>query len=441
MKYFIQIVILATKCIITKSSIHHYQDGRWSYMPSSKKGPDSWSSLYPKCGNTDLYSPIDLSYDKSNYSGELKPAKLEGHWIKDRKPSVSLTFENSYLVLTFHPNSEIKLTGLNLRSSLNDSKYILNKCFLHWGASSQSDGSEHNADFREFHMEMQCEFRQSTQLSQRNENRNQKEPKKGFDHRLMVSTFVTFIRQPSDLGMKKNRGWAQLLKQVKRFVSEVTTKVVFKLTLNDFLQMLSPDWSSYYMYEGSMTTPPCRPNITWYIFTEPVIVAEHLSQYLYQLNSQSHDAANAHFTVTGNTRPSLKHYKTRKVLRSFGLTDNIIRIRENQELFDQMMQVLMSPESRAYLKDSSKLKKKPPGKPNAFRDQKLSAAYNQAYNENKNLENQLRNLSHSKLEVKRPKYNITLRNHQKMMVAAKNDGSEKNMKPILILLSVALAIL
>ena len=39
-----------------------------------------------------------------------------------------------------------------------DFSHVLKQCLFHWGNSSFEDGSEHRADFREAHMEMQCEF-------------------------------------------------------------------------------------------------------------------------------------------------------------------------------------------------------------------------------------------------------------------------------------------
>ena len=89
-----------------------------------------------------------------------------------------------------------------------------------------------------------------------------------------------------------------------------------------------------------MTFPPCEGNVTWYVFTEPAIISQYLSTYLYSLHSGSHDATLGMFTIKGNNRPASKHYVNRTVLRSFVMNDHVIRMKQNTELFDRMMQSL-----------------------------------------------------------------------------------------------------
>ena len=76
-----------------------FTESLWSYLPDSKKGPNFWKFHYPSCGQQDIYSPLDLSFDKSEYSADLRPAQFEGHWVSDRKSSMSIQLQHSLLGL------------------------------------------------------------------------------------------------------------------------------------------------------------------------------------------------------------------------------------------------------------------------------------------------------------------------------------------------------
>ena len=51
-----------------------------------------------------------------------------------------------------------KRRGNNERRHDTDYSHVLKQCMFHWGNSAFEEGSEHQADFREAHLEMQCEF-------------------------------------------------------------------------------------------------------------------------------------------------------------------------------------------------------------------------------------------------------------------------------------------
>ena len=162
-------------------------------------------------------------------------------------------------------------------------------------------------------------------------------------------------------------------------------------------------------YNGTLTYPPCKPNVTWYVFGEPVILAQHLSKYLYQLNSESHDSILGQFTVTGNSRPALKHYTDRTVLRSFAINDNIIRLKENKAIFDRMMHVLVSPKYTKFLHTSAQNMNQASIKTIKKKTDFDKKAQKIAYNENWRLNKELLNLSRSKIETKKGNYNFTKR--------------------------------
>ena len=167
-------------------------------------------------------------------------------------------------------------------------------------------------------------------------------------------------------------------------------------------------------YNGTLTYPPCKPNVTWYVFTEPVILARHLSKYLYQLNFESHYSILGQFTVTGNSRPALKHYTDRTVLRSFAINDNIIRLKENKAIFDRMMHVLVSPKYTKFLHASVQNMNQASIKTTKKKVELDKKAQKIAYNENWRLNKELLNLSRSKIETQKGNYNFT--NRQKIGV-------------------------
>ena len=95
-------------------------------------------------------------------------------------------------------------------------------------------------------------------------------------------------------------------------------------------------------YNGSLTYPPCTKGVTWYVFTEPVIVARESSEHLYTLASKSQDAISGRMSLKNNRRPALKRYN-RTVFRSFSINDNVIQMQQNAKVFNNIMQAILDP--------------------------------------------------------------------------------------------------
>uniref|UniRef100_A0AAY4DGP7 protein-tyrosine-phosphatase n=1 Tax=Denticeps clupeoides TaxID=299321 RepID=A0AAY4DGP7_9TELE len=179
-----------------------------------------WTRKYPSC-NTARQSPINIEEEFAQVRQEFQNLQFEG---LEQETSKSTTIVNDGKTVAVSLNGEYFISGGGLSS-----RFKLSRIVFHWGrCNATSDGSEHSLSGSKFPLEMQI-F--------------------GHDSDEAVGTYLDAPQQ--------------------HMLSCTCLFQPFPL-----LGLLPDSTEKYYMYNGSLTTPPCSEPVEWVVFKNAVSISE-----------------------------------------------------------------------------------------------------------------------------------------------------------------------
>lgn len=210
----------------------------WSY--SGANGPARWGKLdkeYAQCGVGKLQSPIDIP-DKDARKGDLPPL------LFNYKP-VPLKIEDDghTIQVNYGPDSWLSVDGR---------RYELVEIRFHKPSEMKVNGKGHDMDAHLVHRDKDGKLAVvSVFLAQGNGN-------------PLIRTLWTHLPQ--------TKGKEVVVDSVKINARE-----------------LLPPKKDYYTFAGSLTTPPCTENVTWYVLKTPVqLSGEEIARFAraYPMNAR-----------------------------------------------------------------------------------------------------------------------------------------------------------
>ena len=205
--------------------------GNWSYAGNT--GPTKWAALskeYKSCksGEESKQSPIDIPDAKA------RKGDLPGLLFNYKSVPLKIVDNGHTIEVIYPPGSVVSIDG---------KRYELQQFHFHKPAEEKIDGKGHEMSLHLVH--------------------------KGPDGKLMVIAVLI------DAG-KENKAlktlWDHLPKEKDKEVTVDNVKI-------DAVDLLPTD-KGYYTYAGSLTTPPCSEQVTWYVLKTPVqISADQLARF------------------------------------------------------------------------------------------------------------------------------------------------------------------
>ncbi|KAI2667514.1 Carbonic anhydrase-related protein [Labeo rohita] len=199
-----------------------------------------WGLLFPEA-NGEYQSPINLNSREACYDPRLLEVGLNPNYVVCRDCEVINDGHTVRIML----RSKSVVTGGPLPS---DHEYELSEVRFHWGKENQR-GSEHTVNFKAFPMELHLIHWNSTLFNGVEEAMGKK---KGI---LIIALFVQAITDVlQDLQYKGK------------------TKIIPCFNPNTLLP--DPLLRDYWVYEGSLTTPPCSENVTWILYRYPLTISQ-----------------------------------------------------------------------------------------------------------------------------------------------------------------------
>jgi len=198
----------------------HHAEHVWDY--GEQLGPSHWGDLKPEfapCKAGHRQSPIDI---RDPQKADLPPLQL------DYKPSGLHIIDNGHTIMVnYRPGSFMSVGG---------KKYALQQFHFHRPSEEKINGKNFDMTVHLVHADENGKVAVVAVLLQQGEEN-------------------TLVRELwKDLPKEKDK--EELLDQIQIDVSQIL-----------------PSTRGYYTFSGSLTTPPCSEDVTWYVLRKPVTVS------------------------------------------------------------------------------------------------------------------------------------------------------------------------
>ncbi len=240
---------------------------QWDYQ---RYGPDTWPYRFDTCEG-ESQSPIDIRISNVKFDSNLTPLSLNGYTTNMYSYVWNFTHNGHTIIAYPPPLARLSISGANLAEV-----FYLVQFHFHWGYNAYQ-GSEHTIDGRKYPLEIH------------------------FVHQAHFSGAFAVLSILFDLQRDDNLYINDLLSILNQ-----TTNTSISIQHQINISRLFPTVSSphFYLYNGSLTSPPCTENVTW------IIIARHIPISPYQLEVFTGNS------VPFNFRPPQKLH-SRKVSANF----------------------------------------------------------------------------------------------------------------------------
>jgi len=232
----------------------HDQDWGYKY----ENGPNTWRAMYPRC----------TGYKQSPVALPSKP-----HHVVHAKPVTykNLNIPQPALLRNTGTALEIVLKGDKLPTNAGiykneRTRYKLFKVVIHWGKEN-TRGAEHSIGGEQF-----CAEIQALQY-----NDKYKSPEEALGRPGGILSTSTLLKVSKKSSSAK---WEKLLAKLPE-CSGTSKPVEVELDADFFM-----NGHDYYMYEGSLTTPPCSENVVHQVFTDVLSISEYALEALRRVKNE-----------------------------------------------------------------------------------------------------------------------------------------------------------